>query len=159
MDWIDFSGLKTDKQSLPPDIRFETADDFLDGERIAPKGDMLLLSMRSDKLPAGAIRFVRDHINLSGKNPLRGHNQDEYGVRFPDMSQPYVLPDNCPESQTLVIRAGQHPEYSADLPEAAPVVYQTIIAKHQQKRVTAILYGSDVTAAQIIQTIKGDKHA
>ena len=36
--------------------------------------------------------LITDHINIvgmSGLNPLRGPNLDEFGERFPDMSQPY----------------------------------------------------------------------
>jgi len=36
--------------------------------------------------------LIRDHIALvtmAGMNPLRGPNLDDFGVRFPDMSQPY----------------------------------------------------------------------
>ncbi len=38
---------------------------------------------------AGRAMLVRDHINLTGHNPLRGPNPDQWGERFPDMSQPY----------------------------------------------------------------------
>lgn len=38
----------------------------------------------------GRVMLIRDHINLTGHNPLRGPNHDPWGERFPDMSQPYA---------------------------------------------------------------------
>lgn len=35
------------------------------------------------------VMVVRDHINLTGRNPLLGPNLDSFGPRFPDMSQVY----------------------------------------------------------------------
>jgi purine-nucleoside phosphorylase len=35
------------------------------------------------------IVLVNDHISLFPEHPLRGPNDDEFGVRFPDMSTPY----------------------------------------------------------------------
>ncbi len=40
----------------------------------------------------GELMLITDHLNLigmAGLNPLRGPNLDEFGPRFPDMSQPY----------------------------------------------------------------------
>ncbi len=40
---------------------------------------------------SGTLMILRDHLNFIPENPLRGHNIDEWGPRFPDLSEPYDL--------------------------------------------------------------------
>ena len=37
----------------------------------------------------GSLMLIKDHINLSGNNPLIGDNIQEFGPRFPDMTYTY----------------------------------------------------------------------
>lgn len=39
----------------------------------------------------GDLVLIRDQINLTGVNPLRGPNDEHLGTRFPDMSQAFCL--------------------------------------------------------------------
>ncbi len=47
--------------------------------------------VNQDFIPGNPM-LITDHLNLlgmAGTNPLRGPNMEEFGPRFPDMSQPY----------------------------------------------------------------------
>lgn len=39
----------------------------------------------------GDLVYIKDHINMTGRNPLIGPNISEFGPRFPDMTQAYDL--------------------------------------------------------------------
>ncbi|WP_422387422.1 purine-nucleoside phosphorylase [Alkalicoccus halolimnae] len=43
----------------------------------------------NEEFSPGNLMLIEDHINQFGTNPLIGPNDEELGVRFPDMSQAY----------------------------------------------------------------------
>lgn len=46
----------------------------------------------STNFKQGCLVVLRDHINLQGTNPLTGPNDENFGERFPDMTQVYWKP-------------------------------------------------------------------
>ncbi len=63
---------------------------------------------------AGDLMLITDHLSLlpmTGPNPLRGPNLDEFGPRFPDMSEVYdkellALAQQVSDEQNLNVRRG-----------------------------------------------------
>ena len=55
-------------------------------------------------IEAGDVILLRDHINMQPENPLRGHNDDRLGPRFPDMLHAYDRKLNA----WVIDRAGNH---------------------------------------------------
>jgi purine-nucleoside phosphorylase len=45
----------------------------------------------SDRLSAGMLMVIDDHINLVGQHPLRGPAEPRFGPRFPDMTEVYSV--------------------------------------------------------------------
>jgi len=45
----------------------------------------------SPDIHTGHLVLIKDHINFTGDNPLIGPNEDELGLRFPDMLHTYNL--------------------------------------------------------------------
>jgi len=118
-------------------------------------------AINPDYVP-GDVMVLTDHINIigmGGLNPLRGPNLDEFGERFPDMSQPYdhALIDSAlkvaAEAQinlhqgVYVCLAGPSFESPADLrflqrigadAVGMSTVPETIVARHGKTRVLGL---------------------
>lgn len=155
MNWIDLSGMEK-PNVLPASWTFRSANKHLSAEETAKCDNTFLLTLCSDDVAENSVLAVRDHINVSGYNPLRGHNNDDLGVRFPDMSHPYATVPNLNIDDAIVIRAGQNAEYPVDAIEANEIVYQTILAKHQLKTVYAVIYGKKINTNNIVKLFQGE---
>lgn len=60
---------------------------------------------------SGDLMLITDYINLTGKNPLRGENYEQFGVRFPDMTYAYApklreLALNCAANLSVDLKQG-----------------------------------------------------
>lgn len=42
------------------------------------------------QLSQGSLMVISDHLNLMGMNPLRGPNDEQFGPRFPDLTEVYA---------------------------------------------------------------------
>jgi purine-nucleoside phosphorylase len=110
----------------------------------------------------GDLMIMADHINIlgmGGANPLQGPNLDEFGVRFPDMSQPYdpemleYAREACREAGVdfhegvYVVLAGPSFETPAELrflhnigadAVGMSTVHEVIVARHSGMRVLGV---------------------
>ena len=154
MNWIDLSEMET-PNDLPVNWTFYSTKEHVSAEELVKYEGSILLTCCSEEIDENAL-FVRDHINVSGKNPLRGHNDDDLGVRFPDMSHPYAPVPNLNIKDAIIIRAGENARYPVGAIEAKELVFQTILAKHQLKTVYAVVYGKKVKANNIIKLFQGE---
>lgn len=64
-----------------------------------------------DGFSAGDLMLIEDHLNLTGDNPLVGHNDARFGPRFPDMSEAYsrrltALADDVARARGLKLQRG-----------------------------------------------------
>jgi len=133
----------------------------------------------------GNPMLITDHLNflgMAGVNPLRGPNMDEFGTRFPDMSQPYdrellEITRGVAKEQGLTLYEGIYVclsgptfETPADLRFLAgagvdavgmSTVPEVIVANHGGQRVLGIsgitnssnLYGeAETTHEEVIET-------
>ena len=61
----------------------------------------------------GDLMLINDHINYSGINPLIGKNYNEFGTRFPDVSNAYTkelrpIAHSCADELGITLRDGNY---------------------------------------------------
>lgn len=70
----------------------------------------------------GELMLITDHINLVGKNPLMGPNNDDLGTRFPDVSEVYnknlrQIAKSAAEEQGTTMQEGVYAWWSGPIYE------------------------------------------
>jgi purine-nucleoside phosphorylase len=107
------------------------------------------------ELRPGTLVLISDHINLMGKNPLIGRNDDSLGPRFPDMTEAYSR-----EYREIARQAGA--ELGIDLREGvyAGVLgpsYETPAEIHFLRTIGAGLVGMSTVPEAIVANHMGMK--
>jgi len=90
--------------------------------------------------------LITDHLSLlpmTGPNPLRGPNLDEFGPRFPDMSQVYdkdllALAQQVSDEQDLNVRRGVYAGLSGPSFETARTRSECPLCLRLSSRGTAV---------------------
>lgn len=126
----------------------------------------------------GALVLISDHINLQGMNPLAGANEEDFGPRFPDMTEAYSVEYRAIAKQVAAelgidLREGVYaavlgPSYEtpaeirflrtigADLVGMSTVA-EAIVANHMSMKVLAISCVTNMAAGILPQRIKHDE--
>ena len=95
----------------------------------------------------GTLMIMRDHINLTGRNPLIGPNADELGPRFPDMT----------EAWSPRLRAGLHAAAATEGVEMREGIYVGLTGPTYETpaevRMLAALGGDAVGMSTVLECI------
>ena len=99
----------------------------------------------------GDLMIITDHISLFAPNPLLGKNIDEFGPRFPDMSEPY--------SKLLIEKAAsiaRQAEYDLKYGVYLGVTGPTFETRAEYKMIR--LLGGDAVGMSTVQEVIAAKH-
>lgn len=126
----------------------------------------------------GSLVLISDHLNLQGTNPLTGANEDDFGPRFPDMSEAYSreyreIAHRVARELGVALHEGVYaaltgPSYEtpaeirylrtigADL-VGMSTVPEVIVANHMSMKVLAISCVTNMAAGLLPQKINHDE--
>jgi purine-nucleoside phosphorylase len=126
----------------------------------------------------GQLVLLRDHLNLLGDSPLRGHNDASLGARFPDMTSVYdrglrALAERVASASKLLLPSGVYagclgPQYEtpaeirmlrslgADL-VGMSTVPEAIAARHMGAKVLGISCVTNLAAGISAQPLSHDE--
>ncbi len=126
----------------------------------------------------GDLMLIKDHINLSGANPLTGPNLDEFGTRFPDMTHTYdrALRDKLKAAaagEGIELRAGVYTMFSGPSFETpAEIIFartiggdaagmstvpEAIIANHAGCEIIGVSLMTNMAAGVLDQPLSGEE--
>ena len=110
----------------------------------------------------GDLMLISDHINFTGISPLRGKNDDEFGVRFPDMTYAYSpdmrsITKSVAEKNNIDIKEGVYaymmgPSYetTAEILALSIMVAEAVGMSTVHECISAVHCGMDVLAISCI---------
>ena len=122
----------------------------------------------------GDLMIITDHINFMGDNPLIGENEDEFGDRFPDMTNLYdrdlvKIAEDTASKLNINIKKGVFIGYSGPNFETPAeiklfrsfgadnvgmsTIPETIVAKHGKMRVLSISAITNMAAGILDQPL------
>lgn len=126
----------------------------------------------------GALMVIDDHINLIGRNPLMGPNDERFGFRFPDMTEVYsarlrAVADQVAREMKLPIEHGIYvavhgPSYETPAEIRAfrvlgadavgmSTVPEAIVARHMRMDVLGISCISNMAAGVLPRPLHHDE--
>lgn len=127
---------------------------------------------------AGDLMLITDHINMMGDNPLIGINFNEFGPRFPDMSEAYnreliMHAEQVASSIGVDVKKGVYVSVSGPNFETPAelrmlrafgadavgmsTVPEVIVARHGSMRVLGISCVTDMAIADGLEPLDGQK--
>jgi purine-nucleoside phosphorylase len=127
---------------------------------------------------AGDLMLIRDHINMTFRNPLIGANEEEMGARFPDMSEAYSkelreLAKGVAKEQGVQLQEGVYvgllgPSYETPAEirmlrilggdaVGMSTVPEVIVARHMNVKVLGISCISNMAAGILEQPLSHDE--